>query len=71
MTEKKITAVVGTDGKIAMSFKGFRGKSCYDEAREIRVRLSELGIDVCCDYQEDATEQEQTTVESQNDIQRT
>ena len=49
MLDKKITVVVSKDGKLAMSFDGFQGKSCYDEAEKIRARLSALGIDVNCE----------------------
>ncbi len=32
-----------------MSFNGFNGNSCYEEAERIRVRLRTLGIDVSCE----------------------
>lgn len=49
MSEKKVTAIVGKDGKMAMSFEGFTGNSCYGEAEKIRARLKALGIDVSCE----------------------
>ena len=49
MAEKKVTVVVGKDGKMAMSFDGFEGKSCYDEAKKIQARLKSLGVEVDCE----------------------
>ena len=49
MAEKKVTIVVGKDGKMAMSFDGFSGNSCYDEARKIQAHLKSLGIEVDCE----------------------
>lgn len=49
MAEKKVTVIVGKDGKMAMSFDGFEGNCCYDEARRIQAQLKLLGIEVDCE----------------------
>ena len=49
MAEKKVTVIVGKDGKMAMSFGGFSGNSCFDEARKIQARLKSLGVMIDCE----------------------
>lgn len=49
MSEKKVTVIVDKNGKMAMSFEGFEGSSCYDEARRIQTHLKSLGIEVDCE----------------------
>lgn len=49
MAEKKVTVIVQKDGKMAMSFDGFPGNSCYDEARKIQAHLKSLGVEVDCE----------------------
>jgi hypothetical protein len=46
MSQKKVTAVVGKDGKMAVSFNGFSENACYDEAEKIKSVLRSLGVDI-------------------------
>ena len=43
---KRIKLVIRKDGKIAMDFDGFVGTNCVDEAKEIKRRLKELGVEM-------------------------
>lgn len=63
MEGRKVTVVVSNDGKIAMSFNGFTGNSCYDEAEKIKSYLATFGISVDCENiipHEETTEHNQT-----------
>lgn len=41
---KGVKAIINNKGEVAISFEGFDGDSCYDEAGKIKARLQYLGV---------------------------
>jgi hypothetical protein len=41
---KKITILLGNDGKIETDYDGFSGADCYTESKTLKDALSKLGL---------------------------
>lgn len=60
---KKVKVILKNDGKsIGVSFAGYQGDSCFDEADKIKARLKALGIEMEVLEVELTSENSSTTV---------
>ncbi len=43
---KKITVVIGKNGKMLVDYSGYSGDECFEEAKKLKAHLKALGLEL-------------------------
>ena len=68
MNGKKIEIEVDEEGNTKVTFQGFQGKQCFDEAEKIYISLGKSGINLIVSEIKEQLEQQGQNVREGNSI---